>query len=357
MAKYTVAHSCGHEETHQLFGPQRGRDSKIAWLQRRPCEGCRAEARAKANAEQSKRDGEAAHAAGLPVLRGSERQCAWAETIRREKLAFLRDDAASLAGRPELAPLAAYTAALVESPLDPANWAAFRDAATDAGVSQQAGLPFADEVVAVVRLLREADAKWWIDNRGPAGRVLVRQLAEESARAAEAKAEQEKKAEAARKNWEAMDEVARKIHGFVNHSQRKTYSALQTGKYNRKPERLAGFDSEGEAAAAYAAAGLDPEARLIEAEWKDRFASEVKVWSGGDGEKRVFVGHGYNRNCLTYYHTGNGRHRPGSLEIGPRAEAAVGDRLEELKAYLAKLCGEWETLSVRIAEDGSAGEG
>lgn len=40
MAKYTVTHSCGHTETHELFGAMRERDRKVAWYETVPCSKC-----------------------------------------------------------------------------------------------------------------------------------------------------------------------------------------------------------------------------------------------------------------------------------------------------------------------------
>lgn len=40
MAKYTVNHSCGHTQTHDLFGPGKERERKIAWLETTDCKEC-----------------------------------------------------------------------------------------------------------------------------------------------------------------------------------------------------------------------------------------------------------------------------------------------------------------------------
>lgn len=40
MAKYTVNHSCGHTQTHDLFGPGKERERKIAWLETTSCKEC-----------------------------------------------------------------------------------------------------------------------------------------------------------------------------------------------------------------------------------------------------------------------------------------------------------------------------
>jgi hypothetical protein len=44
MAKYDVTHSCGHEQTHQLFGKMDSRYNRIAWMEKQPCDACQKEA-------------------------------------------------------------------------------------------------------------------------------------------------------------------------------------------------------------------------------------------------------------------------------------------------------------------------
>lgn len=80
MAKYTVKQSCGHLTEHQLYGPDRGRHDRLDWLRTVPCLDCKHETE-RAAATQ------AATAAGLPTLVGSEKQVAWALTIRAKAMA------------------------------------------------------------------------------------------------------------------------------------------------------------------------------------------------------------------------------------------------------------------------------
>jgi hypothetical protein len=40
MAKYTVNHSCGHTQTHELFGSGKDRERRIAWLKTTDCKEC-----------------------------------------------------------------------------------------------------------------------------------------------------------------------------------------------------------------------------------------------------------------------------------------------------------------------------
>lgn len=90
MAKYDVRHSCGHTQTHQLYGPGRDRESKINWLETTLCSDCwRAEQEKQRTAENAAAK-DANTAAGSVPLIGSEKQIAWAETIRRPVCAALR---------------------------------------------------------------------------------------------------------------------------------------------------------------------------------------------------------------------------------------------------------------------------
>jgi hypothetical protein len=89
MAKYSVDHTCGHTETHQLVGPHKERDRKIAWLETTLCSECWRAEQERQRAEASAKAAEANQSAGLPDLTGSEKQIAWAESIRRPISDFL----------------------------------------------------------------------------------------------------------------------------------------------------------------------------------------------------------------------------------------------------------------------------
>lgn len=84
MAKYDVTHSCGHTQTHHISGPLRDREGRVERLSDQLCTECWQAAQ---QAERERKSAEAAAAnSHLPELRGSDKQIAWAETIRREKL-------------------------------------------------------------------------------------------------------------------------------------------------------------------------------------------------------------------------------------------------------------------------------
>jgi len=51
MAKYTVSHSCGHQQTHELFGKVSERERKLEWMKDTDCTDCwKAKQRAERNA-------------------------------------------------------------------------------------------------------------------------------------------------------------------------------------------------------------------------------------------------------------------------------------------------------------------
>ena len=86
MAKYDVTFSCGHTETVEMFGKIADRERKIEWYRDHcQCSECR-KAKIDAANEKAAEDNKAD---GYAPLTGSEKQIAWAETIRREKIAEL----------------------------------------------------------------------------------------------------------------------------------------------------------------------------------------------------------------------------------------------------------------------------
>lgn len=80
MAKYQVTHACGHIKTHSLFGKNKDREWRIARLESEYCSDCVEAERQKQNQMNAQKNAEY----GLPELEGSEKQIAWAETIRRD---------------------------------------------------------------------------------------------------------------------------------------------------------------------------------------------------------------------------------------------------------------------------------
>jgi hypothetical protein len=89
MAQYTVTHACGHQQSHNITGPDTAYRSGVTrreWIAQQraaqPCRDCRSGALLTESTGPTAR----AEAAGLPELTGSEKQIAWAQTIRMAEL-------------------------------------------------------------------------------------------------------------------------------------------------------------------------------------------------------------------------------------------------------------------------------
>ncbi len=79
MGRHTITFHCGHEESRIIGGKLREQESKVAWLATQDCWHCQ---RAAENAATATASAER----GWPALEGSEKQVAWATTIRAEML-------------------------------------------------------------------------------------------------------------------------------------------------------------------------------------------------------------------------------------------------------------------------------
>lgn len=87
--KYDVNYSCGHKGTVNLVGKYVEREKKIEWMQQGVCPDCyKAQQTAKREAE-NKAAVVAAADAGLPALKGSEKQISWANSIRADLITGL----------------------------------------------------------------------------------------------------------------------------------------------------------------------------------------------------------------------------------------------------------------------------
>jgi len=87
MAQYSVTRSCGHTETVNLIGKHRDREWRLENVE--PHKTCRACYEAELAHKKAKATAEAIEAAKemeLPELAGTEKQIAWAETIRQKIL-------------------------------------------------------------------------------------------------------------------------------------------------------------------------------------------------------------------------------------------------------------------------------
>lgn len=83
MSKYQIERKCGHIEEMQIYGATKDRDRRAEWESGKLCYECYKAEQARKRAEESAAASTAAQADGLPALAGSEKQIAWAESIRR----------------------------------------------------------------------------------------------------------------------------------------------------------------------------------------------------------------------------------------------------------------------------------
>lgn len=86
MAQYNIHHTCGHEETVQIYGTNvhGERTRKAEWLESKPCRDCEREAVREANL------------AGAAELEGSEKQVSWANDLRAKAIGDIKAKLATL---------------------------------------------------------------------------------------------------------------------------------------------------------------------------------------------------------------------------------------------------------------------
>lgn len=99
MSKYTITRACGHTESVQIYGKVSERDRLASYEERKDCEECYKASQIAKRAEAAQVAADAAKASGLPALIGSEKQVAWAETIRANMIAGHEDVRAKLASK------------------------------------------------------------------------------------------------------------------------------------------------------------------------------------------------------------------------------------------------------------------
>lgn len=152
MSKYNITYKCGHTATINICGPTKDRDRKAAWYAEQDCPECR---RAKENADAAAK----AEAADRPELAGSEKQVAWANTIREKAID-------SISNKPSDAQNDVAT--IIYSRLrEQFNHDEAKIEARGKEIADKLG---DDKQAAIVALLLDAanavtDAKEWIDNR------------------------------------------------------------------------------------------------------------------------------------------------------------------------------------------------
>ena len=88
--KFYGTYSCGHDGAIQIYGPTKDREWKVKYEFDRLCPKCRELEKQKCIDEENKNAMDASIQMGLPMLTGTERQIAWATTIRYEHIKTVR---------------------------------------------------------------------------------------------------------------------------------------------------------------------------------------------------------------------------------------------------------------------------
>jgi len=84
-----ITHACGHEQIHYLSGFASQQERKARWLETTECRTCFVASKQAEQAEAAVRDSAAIAHLNLPPLTGSDRQIAWATTLRAGRLCAL----------------------------------------------------------------------------------------------------------------------------------------------------------------------------------------------------------------------------------------------------------------------------
>jgi hypothetical protein len=84
-----ITHACGHEQIHYLSGFASQQERKARWLETTMCRTCFVATNQAEQAEAAVRDGAAIAHLNLPLLTGSDRQVAWATSLRASRFCAL----------------------------------------------------------------------------------------------------------------------------------------------------------------------------------------------------------------------------------------------------------------------------
>ncbi len=86
MAQYNIRHTCGHEETVQIYGTNvhGERQRKAEWLESKPCRDCERKAMREENLT------------GAAELTGSDKQVSWANDLRAKAIGDIKAKLATL---------------------------------------------------------------------------------------------------------------------------------------------------------------------------------------------------------------------------------------------------------------------
>lgn len=83
---HIITHACGHGQIHHLAGYARQQQKKAKWLETTRCRECFISDKQAVQAETAASDIAAVAHLALPALSGSDRQIAWAASLRAARL-------------------------------------------------------------------------------------------------------------------------------------------------------------------------------------------------------------------------------------------------------------------------------
>lgn len=185
MAKYEINYACGCVKTVNLYGHHKDRERTIEWLKTQECPECK---RRRENEESAAK----AKAAGRPELTGTEKQIAWANTIRENTVAEISAEKGATAEQAaerqmrsvlEIATTGIYKKSAVETVYERIEKRLRKELKDDQPKIMDAAKAIAaqlgdDRTAKVVELILAAvntitEAKEWIDNRSDAVRMLA----------------------------------------------------------------------------------------------------------------------------------------------------------------------------------------
>jgi hypothetical protein len=306
MAKYQVEHSCGHPETHDLLGKSADRERKIAWLERHPCAACVAAERT--GAAQFVLEAQVRR--GLPELRGTPKQVAFATEIRQSFLvATDRMDAS-----------------LVEMVC-----------MTEPERSSHAERALFELDDIRTPILAESDAHVWIERRDEISETAIKR---KISAALEVRADKDKSVILDAEFPLSASDQRDVLHAAIAAKRAAVEGARQQEQAKRSAEQAA-LEAKKKSEVAANWAQKDEIAKLVFAGVGS--ACSLSVWRNEAGtEKRVYVGDA----CL--YVTGNPRHRPGSLD---RAYFANVDSLRAGMELAAKI---YRNVRINVSAEGRA---
>lgn len=132
MAWRSVNYSCGHSEDVQFYGPGRERDRKQEWMERGVCPACYRAEKEQERKQDNDRAASLVSELGFAPLVGSDKQIAWATSIRQQ--------------------------------------------AYERIISSYKPLPGLGYSLLVQTLSLETSAKWWIDNRTADVQTLLKRI-------------------------------------------------------------------------------------------------------------------------------------------------------------------------------------